>query len=68
MGFSSDGDQTIVSEFNSPEGSTAKASLYGKITPVTPPTQQSVPEPGSIMALCVLGIYAVFVIAREKAH
>ncbi|MGA9379259.1 MAG: choice-of-anchor K domain-containing protein [Phormidium sp.] len=60
VGFSSDGGQTIVNEFNSPEGSIATASLYGKITAFTPPTPQSVPEPGTIIALSALGIYCVF--------
>lgn len=67
VGFSSDGGQTIVSEFNSPESSIARASLYGKITAFTPPTQQSVPEPGTIIALSALGIYSIFRYREKKA-
>jgi hypothetical protein len=33
IGFSTDFGRTIVSEFNSPEGSIAEASLFGKIIP-----------------------------------
>lgn len=44
IGFSSDGGKTVVSEFNSPEETTATASLYGQITGVELP-KESVPEP-----------------------
>lgn len=57
VGFSSDRGQTIVSEFNSPEGTIAYASLYGKFTALTPPSQKSVPEPTTVMSLSLLGIY-----------
>jgi len=36
VGFSSDNGKTLLSEFKSPEGSTAAASLYGEITSTTP--------------------------------
>lgn len=36
VGFSTDSGQSIVQEFNSPEGSISQASLFGKITPVAP--------------------------------
>lgn len=55
MGFSTDGGKTILNEFNSPERSTAKASLYGKITFAPPPV--SIPEPSGIVGLSVLSIY-----------
>ncbi len=59
VGFSTDGGQTIVSEFNSPEGTIAYASLYGKIRSiaVSQPPQQSVPEPTVLLGLSLLGIY-----------
>lgn len=55
IGFSTDGGKNIVNEFNSPERSTAKASLYGTIT-FAPPTV-SIPEPSTIVGLSVLSIY-----------
>lgn len=49
MGFSSDGGNTLLGEFNSPEGTTAYASLYGKIQAIdsvpTPPAPIPTPEP-----------------------
>jgi len=42
-------------------------SLYGKITAFTPPTPESVPEPGTIIALSALGIYSVFRYRAQKA-
>ena len=59
MGFSSDGGQTLVNEFNSPEGTIANASLYGKlrdVTPVPPEPPQGVPEPGTVAALSVVAV------------
>lgn len=55
MGFSTNGGQTIVKEFNSPEGSVAIASLYGKI--ISAPKPVPVPEPASFAGLSLLGIY-----------
>lgn len=57
LGFSSDGGNTVFSEFNSPEGTTATASLYGKITGVERPAEP-VPEPITLMgsALGLLGL------------
>lgn len=43
LGFSTDGGSTIISEFNSPEGATANASLYGKITAAPIPTPALLP-------------------------
>jgi hypothetical protein len=56
-GFSTDGGKTILSEFNSPEGSAANASLYGQITAVQPADTTSVPEPASGVGLALLGVY-----------
>ncbi|MGB3508525.1 MAG: choice-of-anchor K domain-containing protein [Microcoleaceae cyanobacterium] len=50
-GFSSDGGNTFVSVFNSPEDSVANAKLYAEII------QADVPEPTTIVALGLLGIY-----------
>lgn len=55
IGFSTDGGKTILNEFNSPERSTAKASLYGTITFAPPPA--SIPEPSAIVGLSVLSLY-----------
>ncbi len=49
IGFSSDGGNTFVSEFNSPEESTAEAILYAKIV--------DVPEPTAVFGLGLLGVY-----------
>ena len=56
MGFSTNNGRTIVKEFNSPEGATAKAFLYGQIIAASP---VSVPEPVSLVSLLLLGIYLV---------
>ncbi|MBD2004374.1 MULTISPECIES: choice-of-anchor K domain-containing protein [Cyanophyceae] len=61
VGFSSDGGNTVVSEFNAPEESTARASLFGKLTAVEPPAKT--PEPASVVSLSLLGIYGA---ARRK--
>lgn len=53
LGFSSDGGNTFVSEFNSPEESVANAMLYAEITTVS----ADVPEPTTIAALGLLGVY-----------
>lgn len=57
LGFSSDGGTTIRNDFSSPEGSTANADVYARITTDVAP----VPEPGTIMLLGAgligLGIY-----------
>lgn len=58
-GFSTDGGQTLVSEFNSPEGTIAQASLYGKITRVESEVE-SVPEPATLTGLALLGSYLLF--------
>ncbi len=51
IGFSSDGGNTFVSEFNSPEESTAKAMLYAQII------RADVPEPTALFGLGLLGVY-----------
>lgn len=60
IGFSTDGGETILSEFNSPENSIAKASLYGKITAA--PNPSSIPEPASLAGLSLVFFY----LARQK--
>ncbi|MFB2938460.1 choice-of-anchor K domain-containing protein [Aerosakkonemataceae cyanobacterium BLCC-F154] len=55
IGFSTDGGETITNEFNSPERSTAKASLFGKITVAPPPA--AIPEPSVIVGLSLLSLY-----------
>ncbi len=54
VGFSSNNGINIVSEFNSPEGTTATASLYGRIDQVSspkPPTPiiPALPSPGPVI-------------------
>lgn len=58
MGFSSDGGNTFVSEFNSPEESIAEAMLYAQIraTSIPKPTK-SIPEPTTIAGLGLVGVY-----------
>lgn len=58
-GFSTDGGQTLVSEFNSPEGAVAQASLYGQIIRVESEVE-SVPEPATLTGLSLLGSYLLF--------
>ncbi|MBD1937091.1 choice-of-anchor K domain-containing protein [Microcoleus sp. FACHB-68] len=65
-GFSTDGGKTILSEFNSPEGSAANASLYGQITAVQAADTTSVPEPASGVGLTLLGLYFVRRRAKNK--
>jgi len=55
VGFSTNGGQTIVSEFKSPEMSVARASLYGKITAAPPIT--SLPEPTTLVSLALISVY-----------
>ncbi len=49
LGFSSDGGNTLLNEFNSPEGTIAYASLYGQIQAIgsvpTPPIPTPSPDP-----------------------
>ena len=51
MGFSSDGGNTFVSEFDSPEESIAEAMLYAQIR------AKSIPEPTTIAGLGLVGVY-----------
>lgn len=53
-GFSSDGGNTFVSQFNSPEDSVADATLYAEITAAQ---NVPVPEPTTIVGLGLLGVY-----------
>lgn len=62
MGFSTDGGKTILSEFNSPEGSVAKASLYGQMIPAEKPV--TVPDPAGTAGVSLLGIY--FAVRRRS--
>jgi len=50
LGFSIDGGNTIISDFSSPEGATASAGIYGRITSSTPDTSAT-PEPATIFLL-----------------
>lgn len=51
IGFSRDGGNTLVSEFNSPEGTIANASLYGQIQAIgTIPPPPSPPSPAPVIA------------------
>jgi len=59
-GFSSDGGTTFITEFNSPEGSTTRAGLYGKV--IT--TAEAVPEPTTMAGLALAG--AVLAAARRR--
>ncbi len=54
IGFSSDGGNTFLSEFNSPEESTAEAMLYAQIIRAD---VVDVPEPTAIFGLGLLGVY-----------
>lgn len=59
IGFSGDGGNTLLGEFNSPEATTAYASLYGKIQAIgsiptpepTPPAPIPSPEPIIILPI-----------------
>ena len=50
LGFSQDSGQTFAYDFSSPEGKTAKAGLYGKISKTGGGGAQ-VPEPATILLL-----------------
>ncbi len=49
LGFSSDGGANIRTDFSSPEGATAAAGVYARITSRLPP--DAVPEPGAALFL-----------------
>ena len=58
MGFSSDGGDTFVSEFYSPEESIAEAILYAQIRATSiPKSTKSIPEPTTIAGLGLVGVY-----------
>ncbi len=60
IGFSSDGGNTFVSEFNSPEGSVAEAMLYAQIT------RADVPEPTAVFGLGLLGVYLAGSLKKQR--
>ena len=51
MGFSSDGGVNIRTDFSSPEGGTASAGIYARITSDLPPDIFPVPEPSTILLM-----------------
>jgi len=52
LGFSSDGGNTIRTDFSSPEGATAEAGVYARITSeIPPPGENPVPEPATMLLL-----------------
>jgi hypothetical protein len=59
LGFAEDDGATIINQFNSPEGATATAGLYGKITavPVEPP--EAIPTPALLPGLIAMGAAAL---------
>jgi hypothetical protein len=62
LGFSNDGGNTILSEFNLPENATVNPLLYARITAA--PNHTSVPEPTVLLGCGFLGIY--FATSRLK--
>lgn len=61
LGFSTDGGNTITTQFNSPENTTALAGVYAQITTAT------IPEPGSmVLVLCALGLAGL--VLRCRPH
>jgi hypothetical protein len=61
LGFSKDGGATIASNFSSPEGQTAQAGLYARITATT----TAVPEPSS-MILLGMGAFGAISARRRR--
>ena len=61
LGFSKDGGKTITADFSSPEGQTAQAGLYARITA----QGCAVPEPAT-MVLFGLGAYGAFGARRRR--
>jgi hypothetical protein len=59
LGFATDDGANIINQFNSPEGDTATAGLYGKITavPVEPP--EAIPTPVLLPGLIAMGAAAL---------
>lgn len=66
LGFSSDEGETILSEFNSPEDTTATASLYGKITGTELP-KESVPEPMTFVGTG-LGLFLMRLVSARRGQ
>ncbi|GAX43397.1 peptidase-like protein [Tolypothrix sp. NIES-4075] len=61
-GFREKGSTTDVSEFRVLEGEETTAGIFAKITEVPP--AKTIPEPGTVVGLSVLGIY---LISRRKS-
>lgn len=67
LGFSDPATSALVDGFVSQEGGTSTASLFGRLTAVTPePEPQTTPEPGAIASLTLLGLY--FGVRRRKGE
>ncbi|NER07547.1 MAG: PEP-CTERM sorting domain-containing protein, partial [Okeania sp. SIO3C4] len=64
IGFSSDGGNTFVSEFNSPEFSVAESMLYAEITAASPSTD--VPEPATIIGLGLVSVYLAGSLKKKR--
>ncbi len=64
LGFSTDGGETIRTDFSSPERNSAIAGVYARITSDIPSTEP-VPEPSTIF-LMGFGVICLSVIIRKK--
>ncbi|NJL49234.1 MAG: PTPA-CTERM sorting domain-containing protein [Leptolyngbyaceae cyanobacterium SM2_5_2] len=68
LGFAADDGATLINQFNSPEGATATAGLYGKITavPVEPPAP--IPTPALLPSLVTMGVAALRRRSQQKSR